>query len=164
MPSSATDAPTDPANFGLSIGESVTFSKTIGESDVLQFAGITGDFARQHIDEHYMQRTQFGGRIAHGVLTLGLASTTSTALSARTGRQTVSYGYDRIRFTAPVRIGDTVEITYTVDSVDVTARRIRSEVRGVLQDGTLCLVATHILAVVDDPGEQMTQANSREHS
>lgn len=154
MTMSAAGVPTDAPDFGLSVGESVTFSKTVGESDVLQFAGITGDFARQHIDEHYMQRSRFGGRIAHGVLTLGLASTTSTALSARTGRQTVSYGYDRIRFTAPVRIGDTVEVTYTVEAVDVEARRIRSAVRGVLQDGTVCLVATHILAVVDEAPER----------
>lgn len=145
-----TPTATTPTAFDIAVGDQVTFAKTIGESDVLGFAGITGDFAPQHINEDYMRRSEFGGRIAHGVLTLGLASTASSAMSTRTGRQTVSYGYDRIRFTAPVRIGDTVTITYTVESIDVDARRIQSEVRATTQNGTVVMVATHILAVVDD--------------
>jgi 3-hydroxybutyryl-CoA dehydratase len=136
---------------GVEVGEMVSFSKTIGESDVLLFAGITGDFARHHIDEAFMSESPFGGRIAHGVLILGLASTTSTAIADRIGRQTVSYGYDKVRFTAPVRIGDTITIDYTIASIDVAAGRIRSDIRGYRQDGQLCLAAAHILAVVEDP-------------
>jgi acyl dehydratase len=143
--------------FGVEVGEGVSFSKTIGESDVLLFAGVTGDFARHHIDEAFMRESPFGGRIAHGVLLLGLASTTSTAIADRIGRQTVSYGYDKVRFTAPVRIGDTIRIDYTVSSVDEAAERIRSDIRGYRQDGQLCLVATHILAVLSDAPDRPTR-------
>ena len=55
------------------VGRSVQVSKTIGESDVYLFAGITGDFFRNHIDEEYMKTTPYGHRIAHGVLSLALS-------------------------------------------------------------------------------------------
>ena len=142
---------------GVEVGETVAFSKTIGESDVLLFAGITGDFARHHVDEEFMRESPFGSRIAHGVLILGLASTTSTTIADRIGRQTVSYGYDNVRFTAPVRIGDTIRIDYTVASIDEAAKRIRSDIHGYRQDGELCLVATHILAVVTDASDYLPQ-------
>jgi len=60
----------------------------------------------------------------------------------------VSYGYDRIRFTAPVFIGDTVTVSYRVAEIDESARTIRSRIEVTRQDGTLCLVATHILKLM----------------
>ena len=50
----------------LTIGRRVTFSKTITESDVYLFAGITGDLSPNHVDEEYMRKTRYGRRIAHG--------------------------------------------------------------------------------------------------
>jgi len=52
--------------FPLAIGESATFTKTISESDVYLFAGITGDLARNHVDEEYMKKSPYGKRIVHG--------------------------------------------------------------------------------------------------
>ena len=63
------------------VGDSVTFTKTVGESDVYLFAGITGDFAPNHVDRTYMARTRYGERIAHGVLVLGYSSTASSLLA-----------------------------------------------------------------------------------
>jgi acyl dehydratase len=87
----------------------ITFSKTVGESDVYLFAGITGDLAPVHVDQEFMKaNSPFGERIAHGVLVLGFTSTASTMLAARLlatfgWRSMVSLGYDGIRFIAPVR-------------------------------------------------------------
>jgi 3-hydroxybutyryl-CoA dehydratase len=132
----------------LAVGETVTFRKTVGESDVYLFAGITGDLAPNHVDEVYMGQTVYGRRIAHGVLVLGYSSTASTALLARFDLSGASYGYDRVRFTAPVFLGDTVTVTYRVVEVD-PAGKIRSEITITRQDGTVCLVATHILQLLD---------------
>ena len=64
------------------LGISATFSKTVGESDVYMFAGITGDFAPNHVNEQFMQETQYGHRIAHGALMVGYMSTASTMVNA----------------------------------------------------------------------------------
>lgn len=127
------------------IGQSVTFSKTLGESDVYLFAGLTGDLAPQHVNDEYMSRTAYGQRIAHGVLLLGFASTASTLMLAELGAAAVSYGYDRLRFTAPAFIGDTVTVRYQIAEVDTDAATTRSSVEVRTQDDRLCLVATHIL-------------------
>src|ERR671912_2100342 len=104
----------------IPIGTRVEFAKTIGESDIYLFAGITGDFSPNHVNAEYMKTTPYGGIIAHGVLVVGLMSTCSTKVLdyARSPRPAVSYGYDRIRFIKPVRVGDTVTVTYEIISVD----------------------------------------------
>ena len=59
--------------------DAITFSKTVGESDVYLFAGITGDLAPVHVDQEFMKaNSPFGERIAHGVLVLGFTSTPRT--------------------------------------------------------------------------------------
>src|SRR2546426_12623903 len=50
----------------LTVGKKVEVYKTVGETDIYLFAGITGDFARNHVDEEFMRRTRYGGRGAHG--------------------------------------------------------------------------------------------------
>ncbi|WP_257958787.1 MaoC/PaaZ C-terminal domain-containing protein [Bacillus sp. V3-13] len=64
----------------LQVGESVSFSKTVSESDVYLFAGITGDLGENHVNEDYMKKTPYKKRIAHGALLVGYASATSTLI------------------------------------------------------------------------------------
>ncbi|PLZ02666.1 dehydratase [Burkholderia sp. WAC0059] len=128
------------------VGTSVVFTKTVSESDVYLYAGITGDFSPNHIDEEYMKAGQYGGRIAHGTLLLGFMSTASARM--RIGR-TVSLGYDRVRFVGPVRFGDTIRTSYTIASTDLARRRVMADVRCVNQHGDLAAVATNIRAYVD---------------
>ena len=71
----------------LEVGDSVTFSKTVGESDVYLFAGITGDFSPNHVNKEIMGGTPYKERIAHGVLSIGFASTTSTLMIEKSGRR-----------------------------------------------------------------------------
>jgi 3-hydroxybutyryl-CoA dehydratase len=130
----------------LMIGTSVTFTKTVGESDVYLFAGVSGDLGPNHVNEEYMRNTRFGRRIAHGVLIVAFMSTCSTKLIEQSGNTPmVSYGYDRIRFVRPVFIGDTVTVTYVVAAVDDERAEIRSDVTATNQDGDVVAVATHIL-------------------
>jgi acyl dehydratase len=138
------------AEFYVAVGDQVRFSKTVSESDVYLFAGITGDLAPNHVDETYMQGTPYGRRIAHGALLIGFMSTASTMIIERHGglegdETPVSLGYDRIRFTAPVFFGDTVTVTYTIAEVDPVRRRSSSRVEVTNQNGETVAVAAHIL-------------------
>ena len=134
----------------LSVGDQVTFSKTVGESDVYLFAGITGDFSPNHINKAFMRKSAFGRRIAHGALLVGYMSTASTRILERNpgtpGSDTpVSLGYDRIRFIRPVFIGDTVTVRYVVESMNSETRRSRSKIEVSSDDGRLVAVAEHVM-------------------
>ena len=148
--------------FHVSVGDQVQFAKTVGESDVYLFAGITGDLSSNHVNEEVMRRSSYGRRIAHGALLIGFMSTTSTLMIEKAGmieksggvgadETPVSLGYDRIRFLAPVFIGDTVTVTYRIVEVDPARRRSRSEIEVTNQDGTLVAVAQHLLKWVANP-------------
>lgn len=128
------------------VGASVIFTKTISESDVYLYAGITGDFSPNHIDEEYMKHGGYGGRIAHGTLLMGFMSTASARM--RVGR-TVSLGYDKVRFLGAAHFGDTVTTRYTISGVDLAKRRITADVKCTNQRGELIAVATNIKAFVD---------------
>jgi len=129
----------------LEIGDSVSFAKTVGESDVYLFAGITGDFSPNHVNKEIMEGTPYKERIAHGVLSIGFASTTSTLMIERSGAKAVSLGYDRIRFIGPIFIGDTVTVTYTISEIDEENLRTRADIEVTNQRGEVCTVAQHIL-------------------
>ncbi len=138
-------------DFHVQVGDHAQFTKTVGEYDVYGFAGITGDLAANHVDEHAMRQTPYGGRIAHGALLIGYMSTTATMICrAADGRGpddeiAVSLGYDRIRFLEGVRIGDTLTVHYTIAEVDPARRRSRSDIRITNQHGDTVAVAHHIL-------------------
>ena len=128
------------------VGTTVVFTKTVSESDVYLYAGITGDFAPNHVDEEYMRESRYGTRIAHGTLLMGFMSTVSARL--RVGR-TVSMGYDKVRFVEGVKFGDTITSRYTVESVDLARRRMTARVECMNQHRKVVAVATHIKAFVD---------------
>ena len=143
------------SEFYVKPGDSVSFAKTVGESDVYLFAGITGDFAVNHVNEQYMSRSRYGKRIAHGALLIGFASTCSSLMIEKcrgtAGDETpVSLGYDKVRFLAPVYIGDTVTLTYTIIEIDPEKRRSRGDIKVMNQRGELVGVAQHLMAWVKD--------------
>jgi len=128
----------------------IKFSKTVGESDVYLFAGITGDFSANHVNEAEMRRTSFGRRIAHGALLVGFMSTASTmivdrGLTLSPRASPVSLGYDRMRFLKSVFIGDTITVTYTLSAIDAERLRSEGKIEVTNQDGALVAVATHIM-------------------
>jgi 3-hydroxybutyryl-CoA dehydratase len=134
----------------VEIGEEVRFAKTVGETDIYLFAGITGDLAGNHVNEEYMRTSKYGHRIAHGALLIGYMSTTSTMLLDRArakgiGSTPVSLGYDRVRFLGPVFIGDTIEVIYTVAEIDEPRLRTRAKVEVKNQRGEVVAVAEHLM-------------------
>jgi 3-hydroxybutyryl-CoA dehydratase len=134
----------------LKIGETAVFSKTITETDVVLFSGLTGDFDPIHVNEQYAKATPFGRRIAHGGLVMGLLSTTASMMSRRSVERgstatSVSLGYDKIRFIRPVFINDTLTARYTIEEIDTATARSRSKVEIVNQSDELCLVGTHVM-------------------
>jgi acyl dehydratase len=96
--------------------ESVTAGRTITETDIVNFAGITGDWNEIHTNKEMAARGPFGQRIAHGALVFSIA----TGLSVRTGQTSDTviafYGLDRLRFVKPTLIGDTVVVRQKVES------------------------------------------------
>jgi acyl dehydratase len=135
--------------FYVSVGDHASFAKTVGETDVYLFAGITGDLSPNHVNKSYMEKSRFGRRQAHGVLIVGFMSTASTLAIANSregaDETPVSLGYDRIRFLAPVYFGDTVTVDYTIAAIDLERRRSTADITVKNQDGTLVAVGTHIL-------------------
>lgn len=131
----------------LKVGNTASFTKTISESDVYLFGGITGDYSQMHFNAEYMKHTMYGQRIAHGLLSFTLASTASTLLQQKyeSPIPSASYGYDHLRFTAPVYFGDTLTATCTIKEVDEENMKTYADVKVTNQDGTVVCVAVHIL-------------------
>ena len=87
----------------LEIGQKASFSKTITETDIYLFAGVTGDINPAHVNEQYASNTFFKGRIAHGMLSAGLVS---AVLGMRLPRRGTIYMGQTLAFTAPVYPGE----------------------------------------------------------
>jgi 3-hydroxybutyryl-CoA dehydratase len=139
--------------FYVKPGDRVTFSKTVGETDVYLFAGITGDFSVNHVNEQYMARTKYGHRIAHGALIVGYMCSTMMIEQCKgisLGETPVSLGYDKIRFLGAVFIGDTITLAYNITQVDPQKRQSLADIRVVNQHGDLVAIATHVLRWVKD--------------
>jgi 3-hydroxybutyryl-CoA dehydratase len=102
----------------LKVGDSASLSKTVSESDVYLYAGITGDMNPVHIDEEYAARTAFGGRIAHGMLAAGFIG---AVMAMKLPGPGAIYREQTLTFLAPVRIGDT--ITARAEIVEIGSKR-----------------------------------------
>lgn len=106
----------------LKIGDKDYFEKTITETDVYLYAGITGDFNPAHINQVASEKTMFKGRIAHGMLTAGLISAVlGTKLP---GPGTIYLGQE-LKFTKPVRIGDTIKAEVEVVEIIPEKNRVK---------------------------------------
>ncbi len=95
----------------IAIGDDASFAKTITESDIVHYAGLTGDFNPIHIDAEYARQSMFKERVAHGMLVSGLIS---AVLGTQLPGPNSIYLGQNLKFTAPVKIGDTVTAVVTV--------------------------------------------------
>jgi 3-hydroxybutyryl-CoA dehydratase len=120
----------------LKVGDTAQFSKTIAESDIYLFAGITGDLNPAHVNEEYAKNTFFKTRIAHGMLLGGFISTVIGTLLPGPG--TIYLSQD-LNFRAPARIGDTITARIEVAQVFLEENRIRLKTFCVNQNGTTVL-------------------------
>lgn len=120
----------------LRLSDAAEFIKTVSESDIYLYAGVTGDFNPAHINETYAEKTFFKTRIAHGMLTAGFIS---AILGNRLPGPGTIYLRQELNFLAPVRIGDT--ITARVEVIDIITEKNRARLKTTCtnQDGTQVL-------------------------
>src|SRR5471032_567272 len=96
----------------LKMGDSLlTHRRTVGEADIVNFGGVSGDYFYMHFDEIAAKDTQFGKRIAHGYFVLSAAA--GLFVSPAPGPVLANYGLDNLRFITPVAIGDTIRARLT---------------------------------------------------
>ncbi|RYE11141.1 MAG: dehydratase [Hyphomicrobiales bacterium] len=88
--------------------------RTISDADILLFGGLTGDLMQVHTDDEYCREREFGGRIAHGLLGLSMAQGLMLRTNYTQGTGVASLGWDEWRFVAPIRIGDTIRVRWTI--------------------------------------------------
>jgi len=95
----------------IKVGDEASLSRTITEAHIVNYAGITGDVNPVHVDAEYAKQSMFGERIAHGMLMAGLIS---AVLGVQLPGPNSIYLGQELKFTAPVKIGDTVTVTVKV--------------------------------------------------
>jgi 3-hydroxybutyryl-CoA dehydratase len=106
----------------IQVGDAAEFGKTVSESDIYLFAGITGDFNPAHVNEEYAKNTFFKTRIAHGILVAGFIS---TVLATRLPGPGTIYLKQDLQFLAPVHMGDTITARLEVVAVERDKNRVR---------------------------------------
>lgn len=106
----------------LAVGQFAEHAKTVTDADIVLFAGVTGDFNPVHVDVEAGARSRFGGRIAHGMLGAGFIS---AAIAMRLPGPGSIYLGQTLRFTAPVRIGDTITARVEVLELVPSKRRVK---------------------------------------
>jgi 3-hydroxybutyryl-CoA dehydratase len=116
----------------LEVGQAAELSRTVSESDVYGFAGITGDFNPVHIDAVAAAESRFGERVAHGILAAALIS---AVIGMKLPGAGTIYLSQSLRFTAPVRFGDTVTARVEVTGVDREKNRVTLATSCVNQKG-----------------------------
>lgn len=105
----------------ISIGMSVSYSQTVTDADVKQFAGLSGDHNPVHVDEVYAENSRFRKRIAHGLIS---ASFFSALFGTKLPGKGCVYVGQNLNFKRPVYLGDTVTATVTVSRIDTFKKRV----------------------------------------
>ncbi len=105
----------------IGIGDHASFSKTVSETDVYNFAGVTGDMNPVHINQEYALQTVFGKRIAHGIMAVGFIS---NVLGTQLPGPGVIYISQAVKFLKPIVIGDTITATVEVIQKDEKKNRV----------------------------------------
>ncbi len=131
-------------------GRSTQFEKTISSDDVMQFASLSGDDHPIHIDDAFARAAGLKARIVQGSLMVGLMAGASTKFFRDLGRPALSYGYDRIRFTGPVDLGQRLRVDYTITRHDLQERKTWADVRVVDDQDRLVAVAQHVAKLLND--------------
>lgn len=131
----------------LAVGQTVDYRRTVTDGDVVAFAGITGDDNPVHLDEAAAAKSRFGGRIAHGMLGAGFIS---AAIGTRLPGPGSIYLGQTLKFTAPVRIGDTVTTRVEVLELVPEKRRVKLGTRCTNQQGETVIEGEALVLVPDE--------------
>ncbi|MEL7597114.1 MAG: MaoC family dehydratase [Clostridiaceae bacterium] len=120
----------------INIGDKASFTKTMSETDVYLFAGISGDLNPAHINQVDSEKTMFKGRICHGIL---ISSLISTVLGMYLPGPGTIYMGQELNFLAPVRMGDTVTATAEVIQKNEEKNRLVLKTTVTNQDGKVVI-------------------------
>ena len=120
----------------MKIGDNASFTKTITDTDIYLYAGISGDFNPAHVNQVEAEKGMFGKRIAHGMLSAGLISAVLGTMLPGPG--TIYMGQE-LRFTKPVFVGDTIPATITVAELIPEKNRAKLETVCTNQDGEVVI-------------------------
>lgn len=120
----------------LRVGDSAEFSKTVSESDIYVFSGVSGDLNPAHINEQFAARTSFQTRIAHGILTAGFVS---AVIGCKLPGPGTIYIKQELNFREPVRIGDTITARVEVAEIIPEKNRVRLKTTAVNHNGIIVL-------------------------
>lgn len=123
----------------MKIGDSASVSKTVSETDVYLFAGITGDFNPAHVNAVEADGGMFHGRIAHGMLSLGFVS---AVLGVHLPGPGSIYLGQEVKFTKPVYIGDTITATGTVKEIMLEKNIVKLDTTCTNQKGDVVIKGT----------------------
>ena len=122
----------------------ITDGRTITEADIAAFALLSGDFNPIHMDAEYAKASQFGQRIAHGLLVLSISSGLTVKSGLTSDSVIAFYGIDKLRFTNPVFVGDTIKVKSRV--VELSSKETKGvvvfETRVFKQNGEEVLIFT----------------------
>jgi 3-hydroxybutyryl-CoA dehydratase len=124
-------------------GDVSEFTKTVSESDIYQYAGITGDFNPAHVNETYAAKTFFKARIAHGMLSAGFIS---AILGNHLPGPGSIYVKQELNFLAPVYIGDTITARAEVIDVEEEKNRVTLSTNCFNQEGTMVIKGEAVLS------------------
>jgi 3-hydroxybutyryl-CoA dehydratase len=132
----------------LKVGMSTSYGRTVTETDIANFAGVSGDTNPLHLNAEFAAATRFKQRIAHGMLS---AAYISTLIGTRLPGPGCLYISQTLKFLAPVRIGDTVIATATITDVNAAHRRVKLS--------TVCKVGD--VVVVEGEAETLVPTRSK---
>ena len=127
----------------INVGDAAEFTKTVTETDVYNFAGVTGDFNPAHINEEYAKGTFFKKRIAHGMLSAGFIS---SILGTRLPGAGAIYMKQELKFLAPVYINDTITARCEVTELNAEKNRVILRTTCVNQDGTMVIDGAAVMS------------------
>ena len=131
-------------------GDFSEFTKTVSESDIYQYAGVTGDFNPAHVNETYAAKTFFKARIAHGMLSAGFIS---AILGNHLPGPGSIYIKQELNFLAPVYIGDTITARAEVIEVNTEKNRVTLKTDCFNQDGKAVIEGKAVLSPPKKPKE-----------
>ncbi|MBI2206255.1 MAG: MaoC family dehydratase N-terminal domain-containing protein [Candidatus Rokubacteria bacterium] len=141
----------------LEVGDRLISSRrTVSEGTIDLFAGATGDFSEVHTDAEGMKETPFGERIGHGLLALSVMQGLMWQTAYNVGTVVATLGWDGVRFTAPLRIGDTVQAQWTIRDKRESRSRpgfgiVVEDCRLVNQRKETVLTGSHVMLVCRRP-------------
>lgn len=133
-----------------------TASRTITEADVVMFAGLTGDYTEIHTSQTMAESTQFGQRIAHGILVLAYAHGLFMTTKLTTPTGIALAGIEDWKFKAPVFFGDTIQVKVSISDIIPSRSKID---RGIVkfffevlkQDGSVVQQGTKVIMMKRSP-------------